>query len=120
MNCEFRDDALSGRQDKKTHVIWTQESDDLFMNRLHSHLDFSYLAIGLRGSTCTSNWLTTIEKPLNVIEHESILSEAAWTALTNHDSVDTLEVFGGTGGLTRMAICRKLITGPIFRSDLWV
>lgn len=63
MNCKFRDDALSGRHDRKTHLVWIQESYDLIMNKLHSHLDCSYLAIGLRGSSCISDWSPLIETP---------------------------------------------------------
>ena len=58
-----------------------------------------------------------MENPLHVIEHESILRDDAWTFLTNNQtnnqSVDALELFGGTCGVTRLAVRRKLITKPI-------
>ena len=46
-------------------------------------------------------------------EHESIDSEDAFLALTTGDSIDVMEIFGGAGGTTKVAIRRKLKAGPI-------
>ena len=39
--------------------------------------------------------------------------EEAFTALIEGESEDTLELFGGKGGVTKIAVRRKLKTGPV-------
>ena len=67
----------------------------------------------MRGSGCRSYEEGFDDYPEPVTVHHSIMSEEGYTVLSIGAPVDIMEFFGGQGGTSKVAVRRKLKTGPI-------
>ena len=115
MDCEFRDDALGHKKDKMKK-LWKkkQVNDMLFLQDMNATVDFSYLAVGLRGSGCTREEDNEgFVYPPSVRCFHSIESEDAFASLTTGRSLDVMEFFAGKAGVTKVCIRRRMRTGPV-------
>ena len=89
MDCEFRDDALGKKQDfkktmKKANSHWFDcyTRDIELLKSINSVMDFSYLAVGLRGSGCTRDIADhTFTYPPHTCLYHSIQDEKGHAAL---------------------------------------
>ena len=119
MDCEFRDEALHGRgkdyANQKPKTYWTDcyERDMWLLQNVHTTMDFSYFAIGMRGSDCWRDEEGFDDYPVPVTVFHSIMSVEGYAVLSTGASVDIMEFFGCQGGTFNFAVRRKLKTGPI-------
>ena len=127
MDCEFREDTLQQKSKEKkdavyrrqqdfkrrAHFVYNKDADEMLLSQLDSILDTTYLAIGMRGSGNLENWLPHCPEPPKINEFDNICSKHAMYHLVNGESDDIIEFFGGKGGVTKVAVRRKLKCGEV-------